>query len=83
MVEPERSLEGDASRCVLVLHEDRVPRPQRIVHPWRYRFSEPVRDAVIELISEILAVRVPGPDVAQVGALVSDLEALPSGHVRR
>ena len=83
MVEPERSLKSDPSRGVLVLDEDRVPRPQPIVHPWRYRFSEPVRDAVVELIREILAVRVPRPDVAQVSALVSDLEALPSGHIRR
>src|SRR5882672_11341215 len=82
MVEPERALKGEAAGRVLLLQEDRMPRSLPIVHPWRYRFGEPVRHAVVELKSEILAVRVPGPNIAQVGALVSQLEALAPGHVR-
>src|SRR5438093_11630872 len=82
MVEPERALEGEAAGRVLLLHEDRMPGSLPIVHPWRYRFGEPVRQAVVELKSEILAVRGPGPDVAHVGTLVSHLEALAPGHVR-
>src|SRR4029077_11748793 len=42
------------------------------------RVGHPVWDPELQF----LAVVVPGPDVAQVGTLVTDLDALASGHVR-
>src|SRR5262249_50778641 len=82
MVEAERSLKGQSASGVLILDEDRMPRPLCIVHPRRDVLGQLVRYAVGESVREVLAVVVPGPNVAQVRALVANLDALAPGDVR-
>src|SRR6185295_8444523 len=54
----------------------------RVVHPGRDVLRDLVGHAVGDAILQVLAVVVPGPDVAQVRPLIPDLDTLASGHVR-
>src|SRR5262245_39917001 len=76
MVEPECPLQREPASRPLLLRIDPVERRPRIALIWCDVLSELVRDAVVQPIGELLAVRVPDLVVGQVVPLISELEAV-------